>query len=169
LASENDIPPRQCADDVGNKAPRRQVHLDVIRKLPLAITVMTLRHAPHGLIGFLRILVLVPFLGLSMLPQGVMPGRSADGTLTLTLCSGDGPVDVTIDLATGEPVAPGHGKVSQTCDWAMGQVAALVGDADAQSGPPLVLRPFDAPAETFAYTPAHDPRGLWARGPPSLI
>jgi hypothetical protein len=141
----------------------------VTRRLPLAITVMTVRHAPHGLIGFLRILVLVPFLGLSLLPQGVMPGRSADGTLTLTLCTGTGTVDVVIDADTGVPVSPAHGEVSQTCDWAMGQVAALVGEADAQSGPPLVLRPFDAPAETFAYTPAHDPRGIWARGPPSLI
>jgi hypothetical protein len=130
---------------------------------------MTLKNAPHGLTGLLRILVLLPFLGLSLLPQGVMPGRSAEGTLTLTLCSGDGPVDVTIDLATGEPLAPGHGKVSQTCDWAMGQVAALVGAEPVANGPLQVLRPFDTAPETFAYRPAHDPRGLWARGPPSLI
>jgi hypothetical protein len=130
---------------------------------------MTSQHAPHGLIGLLRILVLLPFLGLSLLPQGVMPSRAADGTLTLTLCSGGGPVVVTIDLATGEPVAPGHGKVSQTCDWAMGQVAALVGADSVANGPLQVLRPFDAAPETFAYRPAYDPRGLWARGPPALI
>ncbi len=136
----------------------------------MAVTLftMTSKHTPLGLIGLLRLLVLVPFLGLSLLPQGVMPGRSADGTMTLTLCSGAATVAIVIDANTGDPVSPGHGQVSQTCDWAMGQLSALVGEDDASAGPALILRPFDPPSEIFAYTPAHDPRGLWARGPPSL-
>ena len=128
---------------------------------------MTLRRTPNCLIGLLRFLLVVPFLGLSLLPQGVMPGRSADGTLTLTLCTGSGALEVVIDVNTGEPVSPGHGTFNQTCDWATGQVAALGVNPTESAGPPLVLLAFDPVPETFAYSPTYDPCGLWARGPPS--
>lgn len=70
--------------------------------------------------------LLLPFLLLSLISPAVMPARAADGTMLLVLCTGDGPVEMLVDLATGQPVerAPDHGDdKTDHCAWACGQMA----------------------------------------------
>ena len=112
-------------------------------------------------------LLLVPFLLLSLIAPGFMPVRDADGTLRMVICADGAMVEVVMDLNTGQPVdqPPEDGR----CDWA--QIAVAVPLADQPlPGPPLHLPVQMAPATPDdLWQPAHDPRGLYARGPPTLI
>jgi hypothetical protein len=49
----------------------------------------------------LRLVVVLPLLTLGLFPAGVMPGRGADGGIALVLCSGNGPLLMVLDPATG--------------------------------------------------------------------
>jgi|GEM_PF-5483044 len=104
----------------------------------------------------------LPFLLASLLPAAVMPARGAEGGLTVILCSGQGPVAVTLG-ADGGPVPDG---ASTTCDWAA-----------AQPGPAILAAPALPAAQpaVFAAVPAAAPLPAWvaaapaaplARGPP---
>jgi hypothetical protein len=62
--------------------------------------------------------LLTPFLILSLLSPSVMPGRGGDGGVVLTLCSGDGPVEMRIDPATGEPARKSPADAHERCAWA---------------------------------------------------
>jgi hypothetical protein len=117
--------------------------------------------ATYRRIGIL--LMLLPFVLLSLVGQGVMPQRTAQG-ITLVLCSVDGLVEVTLDPATGAPVP---GTPDPHCDWSTAQVLALTA-LPATFAPPVTLRPVEPARETPVHRPAHDPRGLFARGPPAL-
>lgn len=72
--------------------------------------------------GVMIWVLLAPFLLLSLIHPSVMPARAADGTLTMVLCSVDGPGEVTIDLATGLPVEKAPSDHPDHCDWACGQM-----------------------------------------------
>lgn len=114
-------------------------------------------------IGFALVL---PFLLLSLIAPGYMPVRDADGTLRMVICANGGPVEVVMDLGTGEPVqsAPEDNR----CDWAQMALAELA-VAVPLPRPPLELLVLSAPASLDdLWQPAHDPRGLYARGPPIL-
>lgn len=110
--------------------------------------------------------MVLPFVMLSLLPQGVMPDRNTAGEMVLVLCSPDGPVAVTVDLATGQA----HKKTaSSPCHWSIAQ-------AGLDLVPPFILAlPLGSTQVTLAsgttdlWRPAYDPRGIWARGPPILI
>ena len=39
-----------------------------------------------------------------MMPASVMPHLADDGTMTVVICSGDGPLELRLDAETGEPV-----------------------------------------------------------------
>jgi hypothetical protein len=117
--------------------------------------------ATYRRIGIL--LMLLPFVLLSLVGQGVMPKRTAQG-ITLVLCSVDGPVEVTLDPATGAPVPS---TPDPHCDWATAQVLALTALPETPVLP-LTLRPAEPAGEAPVHRPAHDPRGLFARGPPTL-
>lgn len=58
----------------------------------------------------------------ALLPQGVMPLRSAQGGLILVLCTGDGPVEAMIDPVTGETLPVPQDSTHDRCDWACGQM-----------------------------------------------
>jgi len=93
----------------------------------------------HGLRALAFWALLAPFLLLSLLPSSAMPARAADGTLTMVLCTGDGPVEMAMDLATGQPVKPQPAKPppegkADHCDWASGQFTA-----DLTAAPSAVL------------------------------
>lgn len=75
--------------------------------------------------------MLSPFLMLSLLSPAVMPAQAADGTFTLVLCTGDGPVEMQIDLATGQPVHKSPADRSDRCAWACGQMAMVQNAAPA--------------------------------------
>jgi hypothetical protein len=135
-----------------------------------------IRFLPKTLFRALRIAVCLPFLALCLLPQGVMPVRAADGTMVLTLCTGAGAVDMVIDLSTGREVparapdrAPDRAKSDKPCDWTSFQSQVLMPDGDGLTVVALVVRMDFVPLPAQVFLPAHDPRGLFARGPPQPV
>ncbi len=117
--------------------------------------------------AFLWVL-LAPFLLLSLIHPSVMPARAADGTLTMVLCSVDGPDEVTIDLATGEVVDKAPSDGSDHCDWACGQMAGVV--VTRPEAPPRAIRVTRmAPPPAAALLRIAAATGLPpATGPPSV-
>ncbi len=113
--------------------------------------------------------LLAPFLLLSLISPAVMPVRDADGTLTLVLCSGDGPVEMVIDLATGEPVDRPQPGAQDRCDWACGQMEVIALLRPEASPPPLVVRRADPPAATVLLARARITGLPPATGPPAVV
>jgi hypothetical protein len=102
----------------------------------------------------------LPFVVLSLLPAGLMPARAADGTMVIVLCTGDGPVEMTVDLDDHD-----HPAMSQMCDWAVHGAVALMPDLIALPRP-VAIAPARHLLAVIAMGPAHDPHGIMARGPP---
>ena len=118
-----------------------------------------------------RLLAFVADFGLAILPTGVMPHVGATGALELVLCSVEGPVTMVVDPITGETKrkAPSD-SAKPACDWATAHSSGTVLTEAPFPKPPQTLDRQAAPAmETALWRPAHDPRGLYARGPPSLV
>ena len=117
----------------------------------------------------LRLAVVVPLLALGLFPTGVMPGQDQDGTVVLVLCSGNGPMLMVLDPATGtfQKAPPSAPKTA--CDWAMAQVGVTLPPAIALPLPPTTKVRASFALASLDFRPAHDPRGLYARGPPLLI
>ena len=106
--------------------------------------------------------MVLPFVALSLLPQGFMPDRDASGALVVVLCTPDGP----INMVTGEGE---EGASRAPCHWSLAHAAVLPVQPVT-----LPLPPQDATLALTASTadlwrPAYDPLGIWARGPPALI
>lgn len=78
----------------------------------------------QGLRAALVRVLLAPFLLLSLLPAAAMPARTAEGTLTMVLCTDGGPVEMVLDLATGQPAGKAPQGKTGHCDWSCGQFAA---------------------------------------------
>lgn len=113
--------------------------------------------------------MLSPFFLLSLLSQGVMPVPSDGGGLVMVICSGDGPVEVTIDPETGEPVRKSRRDASGVCAWAIAKpLVSLTTVADL---PTLVSRmhPAEPPAlptiRVFAQATGLPP----STGPPFVL
>ncbi|WP_255435555.1 hypothetical protein [Paracoccus sp. S1E-3] len=51
--------------------------------------------------------MMLPFLGVSLIANGVMPSRGADGYVTFVICTGTGMVEMAFDPVTMEPVETG--------------------------------------------------------------
>lgn len=117
-----------------------------------------------------RLMAVVALLGLAILPQGVMPHVGADGGLELVLCSSEGPVSMIIDPATGEARRKGPAESAKpACDWAIAHsFSVLLADTPAPSPPETLDKRATVALATSVWRPAHDPRGIYARGPPSL-
>lgn len=107
--------------------------------------------------------MLLPFLALSALPSGVMPGRSGDGTLTLVLCTADGPRAMTVDLGTGENRTAPAG-----CPWALVPVALPLPDPGMPDRPAVLLPRPAFHTEATDLLPATVPGPRTARAPPTL-
>jgi hypothetical protein len=69
--------------------------------------------------------MLGPFILFALLAPSVMPHRSPAGAITLVLCGADGPGEIVIDLATGQPVEKGPAVADERCAWANAHSAAL--------------------------------------------
>lgn len=118
-----------------------------------------------------RLLAFVAAFGLAILPTGVMPHVGATGALELVLCSVEGPVTMVVDPITGETKrkAPSD-SAKPACDWATAHSSGTVLTEAPFPKPPQTLdRQAAVAMETALWRPAHDPRGLYARGPPSLV
>ena len=117
----------------------------------------------------LRLLVVLPLLTLGLLPAGVMPGQGNDGQMVWVLCTGDGPMLMTIDRATGNFKQAPPSSPKSACDWAMAQAGGTLPAAMTLPLPPQTLERATPALASLDFRPAHDPRGIYARGPPSLI
>jgi hypothetical protein len=119
----------------------------------------------NALHGMALWLMLLPFAALSLLAPGVMPGRAADGKVVLVLCTPDGPQEMSVDLGGPTPDHP----TDPRCAWAQAHVVADLGLGT--SFPILAGRVTRAaPATSYqSFRPAHDPRGIFARGPPVFL
>jgi hypothetical protein len=99
------------------------------------------------------VVLLLPFLMLALLPANAMPRVGPDG-LTLVLCNGDGPLS--------------EGAIAdRPCDWA-GAAVDLPQPCRHAAPPPVLLTPLAVTLPAALTGPAHDPRGVMARGPPSV-
>jgi hypothetical protein len=109
------------------------------------------------------VLLVLPFVVLSLLPAGLMPARAIDGGFVIVLCTGDGPVEMMVDLDGTD-----HPAISKVCDWTAHGAVAVVPDLLAlPQATPLSPAPF---VQTVAAMgPAHDPHGIMARGPPETF
>lgn len=117
----------------------------------------------HGLRRAFATAMLMPFLALCLISPAAMLERGASGKMVLVLCTGDGAVEMTVDLGTGAP------QTKQRCDWAAAHTASVY---TAPFTLPLWANPpgrATAATTTVLWHPAFDPRNLWARGPPSLV
>ena len=117
----------------------------------------------------LRLLVVLPLLALGLFPAGVMPTLGSDGGMVLVLCSGDGPMLMTVDPATGTFKKAPPSAPKTACDWAMAQAGVTMPAALTLPLPPQTLVRAAPALASLDFRPAHDPRGIYARGPPSLI
>lgn len=123
----------------------------------------------HCLLRITGLWLVMPFLLLSLVAPGYMPVQGADGGISMVICSGDGVVVVTLDPATGEPVAHEDGPTDGRCSWAQAGVAVMP-LAQPQLAPPVrLVRAFVPVAPDDLWRPAFDPRGLFARGPPVTV
>jgi hypothetical protein len=109
--------------------------------------------------------MLGPFLLFALLAPAVMPHRTPAGAITLVLCGADGPAEIVIDLATGQPVEKGPAVADERCAWANAPSAALDLGRPALIGrslAPVAASPAPAPvalraAEATGLPPATGP------------
>ena len=130
--------------------------------------------AAHLLRTVLAWVSILPFVLMSLIGAAVMPVRSADGTLTMVICSGDILIETAVDPATMEPVSD-EGRNNDSapeqgvCDWAAAQSAyTLV----AQSVFSFALQKITEARNSFAETTlmVSDTTGLPpSTGPPLLL
>ena len=120
----------------------------------------------------LALVLLVPFLALSLLKPGTMLAPDAQGRMMVVLCGDSVPVEMAVAAdGTLIPVAelPAHAGDHQPCGWAPHAQPLL---AAAAAGPGLPLRragaPDRAPSRVAALSPAPPPPPL-ARGPPPIL
>lgn len=111
----------------------------------------------------------LPFVMLSLIAPGYMPVQADNGSLTMVICSDGMAVEVSVDLATGQPVSKQQSPQDGRCSWAQAAQAAVLMDGPAVTPPQAMPRSMVAVAPDDLWQPAYDPRGLWARGPPSAV
>jgi len=118
-----------------------------------------------------RLLAVLAVLSLGLLPPGIMPERNPDGTIEMVLCSDLGAVVMLLDPASGETrPKPEPSSAKPGCDWAMAQNAADLAPLHLLLTAPETASRRAAPAmANDRWRPAHDPRGLYARGPPAFV
>jgi hypothetical protein len=106
---------------------------------------------------------LLTFMAGQVLPAGVMPDRSEDGTLTLVLCTPQGPQEIQVNLGPG-----GDKPRSETaaCPWAMLHAVALLPDASPRLAAPVILEASGYTSPTEPVAPHLPLIGPFARAPP---
>ena len=121
----------------------------------------------HGLRRVAATLMLMPFLALCFISPAAMLERGASGSLVMVLCTGDGAVEMAVDLGTGNKTdAP---QTKQRCDWAAAHAAVLNVAPIALPTAAVTHHRATATLANPDWRAAHDPRNLWARGPPNLV
>lgn len=118
-----------------------------------------------------RLLAVLAVLSLGLIPPGVMAEQGADGGIEMVLCAGDRAATMVLDPTTGEARPKQNSQSAKPgCDWAMAQAAADLAPLPfALAQPPAQARRAAPALANDLWRPAHDPRGLYARGPPTLV
>ena len=117
--------------------------------------------------GLLRPILVVLLVLATQFRVGLMPAE-AGGQAIMVICAGDGPMMMVLDPVTGEfHPAPPDTK-SSGCDWAGCGAVAFEIRIDIPDFAPRLLG-LGAETAVVQWRPGHDPRGIWARGPPSLV
>ncbi|QQA44262.1 DUF2946 family protein [Pelagovum pacificum] len=131
------------------------------------------RKRPGFARGLLRLLVCLPLLLIALLPPGTMPAVAADGSVYITICTGDGPI-LAVRKADGEiqpvdEVEPGHDSGSSgPCDWAVHSGPLAIAGENASLTFVAIdgrLDPLQLPAAAVLLA---DVLGPQARGPPDF-
>lgn len=70
--------------------------------------------------------MLLPFVSSSLIADGVMPGRGANGVMMMVICTGNGMVEMAFDAASMTPVDDADPESDERsagmlCAWAAGQ------------------------------------------------
>lgn len=113
--------------------------------------------------------MLLPFVGSSLIANGVMPVMSPNGTFMQVICTGEGMVEMAIDSATMQPVTDDGDTApekAEYCAWAAFHPLFALTDVTALLPPDWPLREADAVSGTtvlrFALATGLPP----ATGPP---
>ncbi|AJE45191.1 DUF2946 family protein [Celeribacter indicus] len=112
--------------------------------------------------------VLVPFFLLSAASNGLMLQKAPEG-IAVVICSGEGPLELRLDVKTGEPVEKQSPDRPKHCDWASLHLSAALPDVAA--APDIATASLAAPA-LFPSTilTAGQATGLPpSTGPPAVI
>ena len=62
-------------------------------------------------------LLLAPALLMLLVPASIMPVRQSDGSLTIVICTGSGPLELRVDPDTGQPVEGEDIQTGSACHW----------------------------------------------------
>lgn len=127
---------------------------------------MSQRRAPSGILNRLLLAAMMAVMtAAALLPAGWMPHRSSAETLTLVLCTPDGPQEVQMPLS-GDTAPSDDQSSPQTCVWALAQALALVPDLPVIPAAPEVIAPASTDTAWHDLVPNAPPRSPVARGPP---
>ncbi|MBE0553169.1 MAG: hypothetical protein IH625_05715 [Rhodobacteraceae bacterium] len=118
--------------------------------------------------ALMRLPVLLALAVIGLLPPGVMPTQAENGQIVMVICSTDGPVRAVYDAATGTLTELPDDEPQAPCHWSLAQAAVDLVAPVALPVPAGLTRRAAPELAVALWRPAHDPRGLYARGPPSL-
>jgi len=110
----------------------------------------------------------------ALLPPGYMLAPAQDGALTVTLCSLSGPVEITVDPATGappreRPAQPDH-ALAAPCAFAVAAPLGVSVEAPSLASPSAsVAVDVEAPPLEVAALASMAAPPPWATGPPLSI
>lgn len=114
----------------------------------------------------LRWVLLAPFLLSLLMSPATMLSPSADGGVAVVICTGDGPLHLVIDPATGEPVPNDDGARDSGCGLNAARGAAILSKAALPDGVAMMIHDRLQPAnEAEPAAPARFARPP-ARAPP---
>jgi len=119
--------------------------------------------------GWLSLALILPLVLSALFPVGLMPTQGRDGQMVMVLCSGNGPMLMVLDPATGELRQAPATRRQTACDWATAQALSDLATPVALPALPAKVRRAGPAFAANLWRPAHDPRGIWARGPPSSM
>lgn len=142
---------------------------------------MRQRRRPQGGMRCLwHLLLVLPFVLLSLMAPGTMAATGPDGQVHIVICAGDGPMDMVMladgtlipasDAALGEGAAPSggddHGAHHTSCAWAVHAQPVLETLAVLAPGPVLRVTPVGYVAPVAQHHRRLAVLAPSARGPP---
>lgn len=107
-------------------------------------------------------LLLAPALLMLLVPASIMPVRQSDGSLTIVICTGSGPLELRVDPDTGQPVEGEDIQTGSACHWNLLRDTAMLPETGA---PVAAAAGFARPTDTTARTLPH--RRLHFERPPA--